>query len=263
MRGIRLTKEDTGKGYLILVTPRFPIACNIDAGKMDPVTAQKASSANIMLETKAAGMLNRLLTKIESGDRIVPVSGYRSHEEQIRIWEDTLKTDGEEFTRTFVAKPGHSEHETGLAIDLAENREEIDFICPAFPSDGICGRFRELAPSFGFTERYPAGKEGITGIGAEPWHFRYVGRPHAEVMKREGLILEEYIAFLREETSLQSPYQYSGTEISYIDMREKKSMWIRFPKQTGYCISGTNEGGLVLCQSPGFGTIPAAGEQRI
>ena len=95
-------------------------------------------------------------------------------------------------TRKFVAYPGCSEHQTGLAIDLGANLPEIDFICPEFPDTGIFGKFREKAADFGFIERYPKGKEAVTGIGAEPWHFRYVGVPHAAVMKAGGLVLEEY-----------------------------------------------------------------------
>lgn len=259
MREICFTKSDTHRGYLILVTPKLPIVRGVCAEQMVSLIDSPAgnSMADIRMEAEAAGMLRQLLAKIESGGRIVPVSGYRSHEEQIGIWEDTMKTEGEEFTRTFVAKPGHSEHETGLAIDLAENREEIDFICPEFPRDGICGRFRELAAQYGFIERYPSGKEKITGIGAEPWHFRYVGRPHAEVMKKEGLILEEYIAFLREETSLWHPYRYGSSdkaadyaEISYLDMRETDQLPVRLPQQVPYRLSGTNEGGIVLWKGP-------------
>ena len=69
----------------------------------------------------------------------MPVSGWRSHAEQKQIWDDTLAKEGEAFTRAYVAWPGCSEHESGLAIDLAEAAEEIDFIRPAFSYDGISG----------------------------------------------------------------------------------------------------------------------------
>ena len=123
---------------------------------------------------------------------IVPVSGFRSRAEQQAIWDSSLAEHGRAFTETYVARPGCSEHETGLAIDLAENRPDIDFLCPQFPDEGVCRLFRLAAPEFGFVLRYPAGKEHITGIGHEPWHFRYVGRPHAGEMALYGLTLEEY-----------------------------------------------------------------------
>lgn len=251
MRTVKLTKEDTLHGYLMLVTPEFPIKEESRIGTMVPVKMPGGRGSFVYLEAEAEHMLCRLLADLDSQDRIVPVSGYRSHEEQIQIWEDTMQKEGEAFTRTFVAKPGHSEHESGLAIDLAENREKIDFICPEFPKEGICGQFRKKAPAYGFIERYPEDRTSVTGIGAEPWHFRYVGKPHGLVMEKEGLILEEYIAFLREETSPERPYRYMDTEISYIDMKEKDTMFLRLPKESSCQISGTNEGGIILTRSKG------------
>lgn len=125
----------------------------------------------------------------------MPVSGWRSQQEQQRIWDDSMAEHGETFTRQYVALPGCSEHQTGLAIDLGKAAGYIDFIRPAFPYDGVCGRFRRLAARYGFIERYQRGKEEVTGISAEPWHFRYVGAPHAQLMETNGLCLEEYRDF--------------------------------------------------------------------
>ena len=104
----------------------------------------------------------------------------------------SLLENGEEFTNKFVARPGHSEHQTGLAIDLGLKQPDIDFLRPNFPYEGICQTFRELAADYGFIERYPVGKEAITGIAHEPWHFRYVGVPHAKIMVDHNWTLEEY-----------------------------------------------------------------------
>jgi len=146
----------------------------------------------ILLEREAARALTRLMAELDGWKHIVPVSGWRSWEEQQAIYEESFRENGPEFTKRYVAPPGHSEHQTGLAIDLGLRQGEIDFIRPLFPYEGISQRFRELAPVYGFIERYPAGKEDITGIAHEPWHFRYVGTPHAEKMTVLGLALEEY-----------------------------------------------------------------------
>ena len=130
--------------------------------------------------------------------RIVPVSGWRSRTEQEQIWADSLRDHGEAFTRSYVALPDCSEHQSGLAIDLAKAAEEIDFIRPEFPYDGVCGAFRRSAAKYGFIERYREEKRALTGIAAEPWHFRYVGAPHAQLMETNGLCLEEYRDFLRQ-----------------------------------------------------------------
>ena len=149
---------------------------------------------DILLEREAVCALSRIMEQLGGWTSIVPVSGWRSLEEQIELYEESLRENGPEFTKKFVALPGHSEHQTGLAIDLGLRQPEIDFICPAFPYEGICQKFRELAPAYGFIERYPKGKEHITGIAHEPWHFRYVDRPHSEIMAFQGLTLEEYLA---------------------------------------------------------------------
>ena len=153
---------------------------------------------DILLEAQAAKMLAACIQAVGGAGRIVPVSGWRSHAEQQQIWDDTLDKEGPDFTTSYVAKPGCSEHETGLAIDLAEAAETIDFIRPHFPYDGVCGSFRKAAARYGFIERYRADKSALTGIAAEPWHFRYVGVPHALLMEQHGLCLEEYVERLKE-----------------------------------------------------------------
>ncbi len=164
------------------------------AGTEQDLVAVQGSYPDILMEREAALALSRLMAQIDGWRFIAPVSGWRSQAEQQSIWDQSLRDHGLEFTRQFVALPGHSEHQTGLAIDLGLRAKEIDFIRPNFPYDGICQTFRELAPAYGFIERYPKGKEAVTGIAHEPWHFRYVGIPHAEKMTRRGLTLEEYLA---------------------------------------------------------------------
>lgn len=252
---LRFTKEETQEGYLSLISPEHEIKKERKREELKAVTIPGQVLASdfgeILMEQKAAEMLLKLLEQIESKGAIVPVSGFRSHAEQIRIWGDTMEKEGEVFTRTYVAKPGHSEHESGLAIDLAQNREKIDFIRPEFPWDGVCGTFRANAACYGFVLRYPKEKRKITGIGSEPWHFRYVGWPHAVVMEEKNLVLEEYLTFLRENTSIKKPLHFEDGEIkihiAYVDLREKESICIELPKQACCQASGTNEGGIVVC----------------
>lgn len=148
---------------------------------------------HVLMERQAARALSRMMEQLDGWRFIVPVSGWRSMEEQRALYEQSLREHGQAFTERFVALPGHSEHQTGLAIDLGLLQPEIDVIRPDFPNDGICRHFRDLAPAFGFVERYPEGREHITGIAHEPWHFRYTGIPHAEYMTRRHLTLEEYV----------------------------------------------------------------------
>ena len=128
-------------------------------------------------------------------------------------------------------------------------KENIDFICPEFPETGICGTFRRRGARFGFVERYPRDKEAVTGIGYEPWHFRYVGAPHAAIMRDNGLTLEEYHDFLRDFPSGARPYLYrEGTravEVSYL-AAERLADWRAVLENALCAVSGNNADGFVL-----------------
>ena len=181
MGKIVLTKEHTYSGSLILVTPDFSLQKEPEMWEMKSVFGRilrpASGQPDVLLRKEVVIALLRLLADIGCKEEIAAVSGFRTQKEQQEIWNGSVKQNGEAFTQKFVAVPGHSEHQSGYAIDLAENGEEIDFICPEFPNFGIFRKFRERMADFGFVERYVSGKEMITGIGIEPWHFRYVGYP--------------------------------------------------------------------------------------
>ena len=226
-------------GSLILVNAEHPLR----DGRRPPLAPAAPGSA-VLLETRASAMLTGALERLGAVGEIVPVSGWRSRAEQQQIWDGSMAENGEDFTRKYVAIPGCSEHQTGLAIDLALRSDSIDFIRPDFPYDGVCGRFRAIAADYGFIERYPAGKEKITGIAAEPWHFRYVGRPHARLMRDMGLTLEEYVELLR-------GYPYPGRLLSaagggYDAFVGFSRSYTPQEHRAPYQVSGNNVDGYIL-----------------
>ncbi len=226
-------------GLLILVNAEHPIQ------HMErPVLAPAVPGSDILLDTRAAAMLSGVISRIGAAGEIVPVSGWRSEAEQREIWDGSMRDSGEEFTRKYVALPGCSEHQTGLAIDLALRADNIDFIRPEFPYDGVCGRFRALAADYGFVERYQSGKEGVTGIAAEPWHFRYVGRPHARIMCEMGLCLEEYVEYLRAypypERLLEVRGEVYEAEVGFAGARDTLGL-----PDAPYQVSGNNVDGYI------------------
>lgn len=248
MQQLTLKKEDIYHGSLILVAPNHPVRWVPQSCELSSVAVRKPK---VLLKSQAAIPLNHLLSGLRSKRNIVAVSGFRTRAQQWDIWDTSLEKSGFAFTQKFVAVPGHSEHETGLAIDLAENKADIDFVCPDFPRTGIFKKFRQAAPHFGFVERYQAGKEAITGIGAEPWHWRYVGFPHSLIMAKKGMVLEEYLHFLKVASCWKRPYiirtDRNVFELSYIPMENLREKKISIPKSVPYTISGTNEGGVVIC----------------
>ena len=178
----------------MLVNAQYPIK----TGSVNGLIPADMRFPDVLMKCDAVNVLQLILNKISAENSIVPVSAYRSLKEQTDIYNASLKDNGKDFTKKYVALPNHSEHQTGLAIDLALNKNEIDFIRPNFPYEGICNEFRKVASDYGFIERYAKGKEKITGISHEPWHFRYVGYPHSKIMVENGLSLEEYVEFIKD-----------------------------------------------------------------
>ena len=114
-------------------------------------------------------------------------SGYRSYSYQNGLYNRYVGRDGKEMADTYSARPGHSEHQTGLCFDL----NDVDDIF-ASTDEGIW--VNENAYIYGFIIRYPKGKEAITGYQYESWHLRYVGKELAEKLYNNGnwLTMEEY-----------------------------------------------------------------------
>ena len=142
MKTIELEKEEIYCGNLLLVNKNYPLRDNNVKG----LVPADVRFPNILMKRDVANVLQLIFEKISAGNSIVPVSGYRSLEEQTAIYDGSLKDNGEDFTRKYVALPNHSEHQTGLAIDLGLNEKEIDFIRPDFPYVGICNEFKKARP---------------------------------------------------------------------------------------------------------------------
>lgn len=122
---------------------------------------------------------------------IIIDSGYRSYEYQKDVFEKIKAEKGIEYAKQFVAPPGASEHQTGIAFDFAVIRNG-NYSDDIQENDKESIWMKENAYKYGFILRYPKGKEKITEYSFEPWHFRYVGNPLATVLYQNDLTLEEY-----------------------------------------------------------------------
>ncbi len=248
MKRLVIPKQSVHVGSLILVNQQHPYCSENTETYLVPAYAD----SRVLLERKAAALLSKLMSSIEGWEQISAVSGWRSRQEQQKIYNQSLRDSGTAFTEQFVAMPDYSEHQTGLAIDLGLRKPEIDFICPDFPYSGICQTFREKAITYGFVERYPKGKETITGIAHEPWHFRYVGAPHAAIMTKFGLTLEEYHDFLKQYPHGEKHFLYrtenQNIEVSYVKIAAGVDTEFEIEDHILYSISGNNAGGFVLTE---------------
>ena len=111
-------------------------------------------------------------------------SGFRSYEYQKTLYNGYVSMYGKDATDTFSARPGHSEHQTGMAMDIIEASS-------AFEGTPAAIWLAENCYKYGFIIRYPKGKENITGYKYEPWHIRYLGKDTALAVYNSGLTLEE------------------------------------------------------------------------
>lgn len=243
MNRITLYKKDIHKGPLILVNSQYPFL-NEYAQNITDIF----DNESIQLEKTTANILKAILNKIDITSQLHLVSGYRTLQEQIKIYEDSLQENGIEFTSQYVALPCHSEHQTGYAIDLAYKADYTDFIRPQFYDDGVCKTFKEESIDYGFIARYQEDKKEITMIASEPWHFRYVGIPHARVMYDRDLCLEEYLESLKSYTlfhPLIISFHHHLYKLCYIPVLDEK-IEIMIPDNQYYQISGNNYDGFIL-----------------
>ncbi|WP_139840727.1 M15 family metallopeptidase [Gottfriedia acidiceleris] len=143
------------------------------------------------MRSEAGHALEKLFAGASSdGYTLTAISGYRSYDRQVSLYNNYISTHGEEWTKAYSALPGTSEHQTGLAIDVSSpsfgNALEVDF---AKTPEGKW--LAEHAHEYGFIIRYPEDKVDITNYHYEPWHIRYVGKEYATYLYTHHLALEE------------------------------------------------------------------------
>lgn len=128
---------------------------------------------------------------LKEGYNIILDSGYRSYEYQLNLWNNYIEKYGLEKTKKLVAPPGASEHQSGLAFDVAfmRNNQFVEHVTDDLSETKW---MMKNAHKYGFILRYPKGKENITGYGYEPWHYRFVGINLATKLYNENITLEEY-----------------------------------------------------------------------
>ena len=128
----------------------------------------------------------------DEGFYLMVTSSYRDYASQKEIYDYRKATQGERKADETAARPGHSEHQTGLVVDMTSTTEPS---ATDFSESEAYKWLKEHAHEFGFIERYPADKEYLTGYSPESWHWRYVGIEAATVMHEENIIYDEYYAF--------------------------------------------------------------------
>ena len=159
-----------------------------------PETLRKVEATGMsqsMREDAAAALEEMFAAAKEEGINLSTVSGYRSYSKQATIYARKKASQGEEAADRVSARPGTSEHQLGLAMDIAKKGSSQ--LNSAFAETKEGQWVAANAHRFGFIVRYPKEYEDVTGYMYEPWHVRYVGREQAQAIFESGVPMETYM----------------------------------------------------------------------
>ena len=179
----------------VLVNKRNPLRPRsyVPSGLVVPKVAYPNGSR---LRSDAAGALVRMLAtaKSEGAGRMSVASGYRSYSTQHSVYWNRVSTNGRAYADRWIARPGYSEHQSALSLDIAPVGHPS---CSAHNCIGSTAQGRWLSRNawrFGFVLRYESGYTSVTGYSSEPWHFRYVGTALSTAYRNGGWhTLEQFL----------------------------------------------------------------------
>lgn len=158
-----------------------------------PTMPRRSSGSEMMVRKAAAEALETMSNDAKaSGAQLMLASGFRSYTLQVSVYNNEVKAYGQATADRESARPGYSEHQTGLAMDLEPTSRQCELQdCFANTVEGKW--LATNAYKYGFLMRYQAGKESITGYKQEPWHFRYIGEELANELHQKNIsTLEEF-----------------------------------------------------------------------
>jgi len=186
-------KQPDENGYLPNQTlPTEPTYINgiLLANKIYPLPSTFAPGEN----KEARQELDKMLVAAKKqGFDFVAFSGYRSFDYQTTLYNNYVNRDGQAAADRYSARPGYSEHQTGLAFDIGERGKENLWLTEEFGETPAGQWLLTNAQDYGFILRFPKNKEDITGYMYESWHYRYVGVDIAKEIKKKDITLEEYL----------------------------------------------------------------------
>ena len=182
--------------YLLLVNGEHRLPEDYE-NTVELVLAKNSAGSEYLVEKKTYEAFLRLQKDLlqNNGIQAELISSYRTIAQQQGSFDNYLNKFGLEYANKYVAKPGHSEHHTGLAIDVGilQDGKILYTIEDLVAVDHLFQIIHEKLPQYGFLLRYPKDKQDITKIGYEPWHFRYIDDPEiAKEMAAKGICFEEY-----------------------------------------------------------------------
>lgn len=246
----RLDEDAVYTGDLILVNNwtlyHFPEEQPLVSIYEEKTGSYYVRDKDVELSPVALQALNRMLDAFreQGGSKTVNVvAGYRTKAFQQHLFDQSAERSGQAHAEKYVARPGGSEHHTGLVVDFSLFFE--DGSSQEYDGAGEYAWINANCHNFGWVVRYDRDKENLTGIGDEPWHFRYVGVPHATAMAAQGLCLEEYTDYLKN-------FPFDGQHLVVNCAEGKYEIWycagteVYLPDEGEFTVSGNNVDGVVV-----------------
>ena len=188
-------------GTLFLINRQWRVSQNFVP---EVISAQVQGNVRQMRPDAAAALEEMFAAcREETGLNMVTISGYRSYKTQSNIYDRKLRNVGSAAKADeYVARPGASEHQLGLAMDVNQRARESG-LTSSF-GNTVTGKWlRDNCWRFGFILRYQEGWEAVTGYNFEPWHVRYVGKEYAKAIYEMDVPLETFMLALRESVLME------------------------------------------------------------
>lgn len=185
--------SDTSKGLLMIANKHYALSEDFEG--FDVVAMDhKYSYYNLTyyLNKEAYENFEKMWADAKKeGLEFAVYSGYRSYQTQTNLYNGYVNKDGKELADTYSARPGNSEHQLGLAVDLKSKTKTTDY----FETTDEYAWLQENSYKYGFIMRYELGQEYITGYQYEPWHYRYCGLECATYIHENKITFEEYYEY--------------------------------------------------------------------
>lgn len=183
---------DTSKGNNMLVNKYNALSKDYEVEDLKTISKTYSYGDNKKLNKEAYDAFISLAEDAKKeGYTILIVSSYRTYQDQEDVWKDYKASFGTKKADAYAARAGSSEHETGLAIDVADYNDKND----KFEATESFKWMQTNAHKYGYILRYPKGKENITGYSYEAWHYRYVGIDTATKVYNESITYDEYYEY--------------------------------------------------------------------
>ena len=241
------------EGYLRLVNKENPLPSDYAPADLAGVNSYGSIAAygdNTKLRKEAAEEMIRMYE--ESGQNFVMSSGYRDYQTQSELFKEQVaknlsagmsQANAEAQAATIVAVPGTSEHQLGLAVDFGI----LGFSLGQEFANTSSGQWlSQNSYKYGFVLRYTEAQSAITNIIFEPWHFRYIGYPHSEILYKDKIVYDTYVEILREE-KLRYYEADDGTDyMIWLMSGEMKPKKLNYKDGSGIGVSSDNKENIII-----------------